>query len=423
MVSVVGYLTEKQLCLFIYKTSNPQAHAFSCIRLLFRLWGGMRKINLTESLAGADALALFSGGLDSILAARLVQDQGLTVRCLHFISPFFGFPERVPQWEELYGLTIVPVDVGDEFVNMLRNPPHGVGSVINPCVDCKILMLSRARQLLLECGAKILVTGEVLGQRPMSQRRDTLNIIRRDAGVRPYLLRPLCAKLLDPTEAEISGLVDREKLLDISGRGRKKQLELAKNYGFKELPTPGGGCLLTEKENARSYWPVLAYKPFPDGNDLRLAGTGRQYWEYPARQTEDGGKALRRWLCIGRNQADNDALQMLARPGDLVFKTRDFPGPVAIGRQFSDEPWPDVAVFSAAAFVASFSPKAVRAGGAASMRVHLVKEAGGQALDAPAWKPENEGLPESFAVVPDRNAGWKEYAWEEVAEEIRAVMR
>ena len=131
------------------------------------------------------AFALFSGGLDSILAARLIMEQGLVVRCLHFVTPFFGKPQLIPHWEKVYGLEVEAVDVGEAFVRLLRErPAHGFGKVMNPCVDCKILMMRKARELMKKWGASFLISGEVLGQRPMSQRRDTLNVIRRDAEVR-----------------------------------------------------------------------------------------------------------------------------------------------------------------------------------------------------------------------------------------------
>ena len=144
------------------------------------------------------AFALFSGGLDSILAARLIMEQGLVVRCLHFVTPFFGKPQLIPHWEKVYGLEVEAVDVGEAFVRLLRErPAHGFGKVMNPCVDCKILMMRKARELMKKWGASFLISGEVLGQRPMSQRRDTLNVIRRDAEVKESLLRPLSAQLLD----------------------------------------------------------------------------------------------------------------------------------------------------------------------------------------------------------------------------------
>ena len=226
-----------------------------------------------------DAVALFSGGLDSILAARLIQNQGLAVKCIHFTSPFFGKAESIPHWQKIYGLDIDDVDVGEAFAAMLaKRPVHGFGKVLNPCVDCKILMMRHAVTIMRELGADILVSGEVLGQRPMSQRKDTLNVIRRDADVRDCLIRPLSAKLLEETRAEASGRIDRSRLGAISGRGRRDQLDLARTLGITEIPTPAGGCRLTEKENARSYWPVLLHTPNISANEFDLCNTGRQYW-------------------------------------------------------------------------------------------------------------------------------------------------
>lgn len=353
----------------------------------------------------ARALALFSGGLDSILAARLIADQGIDVICLHFVSPFFGHPKRIPHWQRLYGLAIKAVDIGDAYVRMLaERPVHGFGSVLNPCVDCKIIMLRKAAELMEEEGACCVISGEVLGQRPMSQRRDTLNIIIRDAGLKGRLLRPLCALHLDPTEPELSGVIDRSLLLNISGRGRKRQLELAREYGFKEIPTPGGGCRLTEKENARSYWPVLTHMRPARPEDFQLANTGRQHWRFV-----DGEAPC--WLIVGRNQDDNDALMRMAGADDLLFKTRDFPGPIALGRRASGG-WSPESVALAAAFAASYSGKAARHaaehGEPVAVRVHPAS------LDEPG---------EVLTVTPERLECWREYTWEDARDAIRAETR
>lgn len=351
------------------------------------------------------ALALFSGGLDSILAARLIQNQGLRVKCLHFISPFFGKPSRVRHWEKLYGLDIDIVDIGDQYADMLASgPAHGFGSVMNPCVDCKILMMRNACERLSRYGATFLISGEVLGQRPMSQRRDTLNIIRRDAEARDILLRPLCARHLDPTEPELSGLVDRERLLGISGRGRKEQLELAERFGIEEIPTPGGGCMLTEKENARRYWPVLEHIPAPKAADFRLANLGRQLWLH------DGERHY--WLSIGRNQADNEHYAALRRPGDLLFKLVGYPGPLAMGR--ASAPWPAPIVQQAAALMASYSPKARTAGdNGKTVRVRISECA-----------PNNENDPVTeVEITPSRQTGFAEPAWEETHQKLLALRK
>ncbi len=365
------------------------------------------------------ALALFSGGLDSILAAKLIQEQGIEVLCLHFVSPFFGYPEKIAWWERTYGLTVRSVDIGEEFIEMLRRrPAHGFGSVLNPCVDCKILMLRKAKELVEETGACCVVSGEVLGQRPMSQRRDTLNVIQREADLKGLLLRPLCARHMDPTNAENAGIIDRDKLLGFSGRGRKAQLALAARMGLKELPTPAGGCRLAEQENARSYHPVLQYVPECGADDFRLAHAGRQLWSLSPLPEKASGEApapaetsdAPLWLIIGRKQADNDALMALARPRDVLLKVRDFPGPIGLCR-YTGRDWSDEDIRNAAALAASYSPKAVRffaeKGLPLPVRVHY------GSLDAP------EGL---VAVSPLRDAGgvWREYTWVEARAAIKA---
>ena len=350
------------------------------------------------------AIVLFSGGLDSILAAKVLEEQGLRVRCLHCHSPFFGEPSAVPRWRRRYGLDIDTLDVADDFCAMLRErPAHGFGKTLNPCVDCKILLLRRARQYMEDVGAAFLATGEVLGQRPMSQRRDVLNVIRREAGVGDILLRPLSARLLDPTPMETSGLVDRERLPAISGRGRQGQLELAWHFGLTDIPTPGGGCKLTEKENARRYWPVLAHLPAPDSGDFTLANLGRQFWH-----EEDG---RRYWLAIGRNSGDNQALQAATRPGDARIFLADIPGPLAVGRQASQ--WPEHILAAAAALMASYSGRAVReaeAAGGVGVRAQW-HTTGGQ---AGSWQGR---------VMPAREGCWQEPLWEPAREAIRAEQK
>lgn len=361
------------------------------------------------------AVALFSGGLDSILAARTVMEQGLRVKCLHFVTPFFGKPHLVDHWRDIHGLDIEAVDVSDGYAAMLAAwPRHGFGKFMNPCVDCKIFMLRRARQAMDRYGASFIVSGEVVGQRPMSQRHDVLNTIRNEAGVKELLLRPLSAKLLDPTPMELPGqggvppgvlpsvpLVDRERLHGMGGRGRKEQLALAERFGLAEIPTPAGGCMLADKESAKRYWPLLArgadlgWKP--DGGDFRLANLGRMYFSRQGTGPH--------WLAVGRDKADNEALAAEVRPEDLVFDLTDYPSPLAVGRPLSDASaldggggtggWDQETVKDAAAFTASFSPKAVRTGGP---------------VDVTVRRGENEWR---VKVVPERSTGlkWKSFSW------------
>jgi hypothetical protein len=354
------------------------------------------------SSSNAVALALFSGGLDSILASKIIQEQGIRVIALHFVSPFFGKPEKIPHWREIYGLEIIPVDVSAEYIRLLAGQPtFGFGSVLNPCVDCKILMLRHARRLMDEYGACCVISGEVLGQRPMSQRRDALNAISRDSGLRGKLLRPLCAQHMDPTEAELAGIVDRSRLLAIAGRGRKQQMALAERFHLTEIPTPAGGCRLTEKENARSYWPVLRYAPEPTVTDFRLANTGRQYWH-----TGDGGVY---WLIVGRNQADNDAIMTLAGERDILLKTRDFPGPIALARHMGED-WPTDALRSAAAFTASYANKAVR---------YAQERDCDGAVRAHPGSLDNPGQIVMIRPSRETEPAWREFTWDETRKQIK----
>ena len=359
--------------------------------------------SLTHSLPSStpslyDAVALFSGGLDSILAIKTLEAQGLKVKCLHFVSPFFGKPALLEQWSLGYGLDLEAVDVSADFTHMLRQrPEHGFGKLLNPCVDCKILMMRRACEYMRHYGAHCVVSGEVLGQRPMSQRRDTLNVIKRESGLGNALLRPLSALLLDPSDAEESGVVDRSQLHAISGRGRKEQLLLAARYGIMDIPTPAGGCRLTEQENASRYWNVLTRLRRPEAEDFCLAQTGRQLWSQEGQGVH--------WLCIGRNEANNEELTRLAGEGDLRFTLRDMPGPVGLGRRLM--PWSQDEQDDAAAVVASFAPRAVRQGVPVAVLVH-----------------SRDGVREAV-VMPSRETKlrWREPLWTEARDAIRAEAR
>jgi hypothetical protein len=272
------------------------------------------------------AVGLLSGGLDSCLAVRVVQEQGVEVIGLSCKHPFHArppggekpYPERVA--EEL-GIELVRPDVTDKMLAMVKNPPHGYGKHLNPCIDCRIIYLKEGASLMTEHGAKLLITGEVLGQRPMSQRRDAMDIIDRDSGLRGLILRPLCARLMKPTIAEEKGWVDRDRLHDISGRSRKKQMELAKKFELETFSSPGGGCLLTMEDFARKMQDLMKSRDDFDGNDVDLLKSGRHFRLSPDVK-----------LVVGKNDSDNKRIAGLARSGDLVITSVDAPGPLGLLR-------------------------------------------------------------------------------------------
>lgn len=271
------------------------------------------------------ALALFSGGLDSILACRVVAAQGIAVQAVKFVTPFFDYELLAKEEEyarivrESYGIEVVLRNVSEAYFTMLRSPAHGYGKNFNPCIDCKILLLAEAKRLMPEFSASFLITGEVIGQRPMSQRRDTLRVIERDSGCSGILLRPLCAKTLEPTLAEREGLVDRELLLDFNGRGRQPQIQLAEQFGIRDYPRPAGGCVLTEQDQARRIAWYYARYPQVRVNDIRRLLFGRHF------QLPHGG-----WFVLGRDEAENIRLKALHAPDDFLVYMPERSGPMGV---------------------------------------------------------------------------------------------
>lgn len=278
------------------------------------------------------ALALFSGGLDSILACRLVAAQGIRVVAVQCVSPFFGYDllaeEEAYQARvrQRYGIEVVLCDVSSPYLTMLRQPPHGYGKNFNPCIDCKILLMRTAREMMAEYGAELLISGEVLGQRPMSQRSDTLRVIERDSGCEGLLVRPLCAKGLPPTRAELAGLIDREQLLGFRGRSRQPQMELAARFGITDYPSPAGGCVLTDPIQAQRIAAFYAEHDPVTVADIRLLLVGRHF------RLPHGA-----WLAMGRREAENDRLLERAIAIDWVVALADQPGPTGVLR-FADHP-------------------------------------------------------------------------------------
>lgn len=270
------------------------------------------------------ALVLFSGGLDSILAAKITQDLGIETTGLYFDNPLVSLASErtsaeVAETAKDLGLPLRIEPCRTDYFQVLANPRFGYGKNFNPCLDCRIYQLRRAKELMQEEGAGFLVTGEVLGERPMSQRRDALFLIDREAGVKGLVLRPLSAKLLPPTLPEEKGWVRREELFGIQGRSRKPQMELAASLGIKKYPTPAGGCLLTSPDFAKKVRDLLAWGGELNPREIKKLKVGRHFRISP------GVKAI-----VGRNQQENKELLTLAGTEDLIFKVKAFPGPVAL---------------------------------------------------------------------------------------------
>ena len=275
------------------------------------------------------AIALVSGGLDSILAARVIKEQGIEVMPLHFKIPFCPREkEKSPEKKSVSDLTadilgqkLRIIDISKDFLKLLESPMHGFGSHMNPCVDCKILMLGKAKDLMKGWDSSFIITGEVLGQRPMSQHKQALQIIEKKSGLEGLVLRPLSAKLLSETIPEKQAQVDRNKLLRFSGRSRKPQMALAKILNIKEYNQPAGGCLLTDPQFAKRLKDLIMHKELNLDN-VELLKIGRHF------RISAHAK-----LIVGRNEKENEQLINLAKDKDYLFMpTDEIAGPTSLGR-------------------------------------------------------------------------------------------
>jgi tRNA U34 2-thiouridine synthase MnmA/TrmU len=265
------------------------------------------------------ALALLSGGLDSTLAVKMVRDMGLEVEAVHFTTPFCQCDKcSVDTTAERLDIKVHHVFLGEEFLAVVADPPHGRGSQMNVCIDCRILMLRKAKRLAEEIGAGFFVTGEVLGQRPMSQHGSAMRLIEREAGVESLVLRPLSGKLMKETRMEDEGIVDREKLLDISGRRRLPQMELAEKLGVYDYPCPSGGCLLTDPAFAARLRDYLENEGTPTIETILLLKAGRHFRVGSTR------------IVVGRNEVENNILEDLARRGGTRMEVEGHNGPVTL---------------------------------------------------------------------------------------------
>lgn len=280
------------------------------------------------------AIALISGGLDSTLAARLIRDLGIELICMNTLSPFClcngraskGCTNAAAGVAKNLGLRLISINVSEEFIEIVKKPKHGYGSNMNPCIDCRILLFKKAKQAMQNEAAGFVITGEVLGQRPMSQKLNTMRLIEKESGLEGLVLRPLSARVLESTVPEKEGWVERDKLLAISGRGRREQIALASGFGINDYPCPSGGCLLTDAGFSKRLKDLMKYGAL-NLEDINLLKVGRHF------RLSDKAK-----LVVGRDEQENARLLNLSRENDYVFLPRLSAGPTALGRgQFDDE--------------------------------------------------------------------------------------
>ncbi len=270
------------------------------------------------------ALALLSGGLDSILAVKVAQEAGVEVEAINFIIPFLQSPDQNGVGNAASAAKQLQIKLhyhvcSADYLQIIEHPGHGYGKRMNPCLDCRIYTFKTAAQKMQEIGASFLITGEVFDQRPNSQRLDALDITARDAGFKDLIVRPLSAKLLRETLPEMNGWINRAKLLDIKGRGRSRQIALAAHYGITDYPSPGGGCLLTNEEYSLKVKDLLEHDPKLFMDSVHLLRLGRHLRLSPKVK-----------IIIGKDQVENEAIKRAAAPENLILELMDYPGPVTL---------------------------------------------------------------------------------------------
>jgi tRNA U34 2-thiouridine synthase MnmA/TrmU len=295
----------------------------------------------------AKAVALFSGGLDSSLAILIILRQGIEVTAVTFLNHFGcnvsdrsscsanPFPTA-----EKFGFEVKLFHLSEKFLEIVKNPKFGYGKNMNPCIDCRILMLKEAKELMQMMNADFLITGEVLGQRPMSQRRDTFPLIDKEAGVEGYVLRPLSAKLLKKTIPEQKGIVNRDRLYDFYGRSRKPQMALAREFGLTDYAPPAGGCLLTDPNYSFRLKDLLTHCKDPGFKDINLLRVGRHFRVSPECK-----------IIVGRNKEENGLLLSTAGVEDYKMKVEGYGSPITV---ITGKPTNEV-LYTAASLCARYS--------------------------------------------------------------------
>lgn len=269
------------------------------------------------------AIALYSGGLDSILAIKLILEQNINVIGIQFQTPFIE--DKPNAYIERYlGIELIKKDISEEHINLLLNPKHGYGKNINPCIDCRITMFCKAGELMEQKNASFIISGEVLGQRPMTQNKASILKIGEESGYGQLIVRPLSALLLPETLPERQKIINRSQLMDIQGRSRKRQIALAKSWGIKKYPAPAGGCKLTEPGFAKRMNDLISKNNF-NTNDIELLKVGRHF------TLNKNTK-----LVVGRNEQENKKLFSLVQPQDFLLSSKNFKGPVSLLRLYSN---------------------------------------------------------------------------------------
>jgi len=291
------------------------------------------------------ALVLLSGGLDSILAVKILKNQKIKVTGISFKSYFFGV-ETAKKAARNLKIPLKVVDFSKEHLKMVKLPRYGYGKSMNPCIDCHILMLKKAKEIMKKGGFDFVATGEVLGERPMSQNKKSLELIKEESSLKGYLLRPLSAKLFKPTIPEKKGWVNRKELLDISGRSRKRQIILTKKWKIKEYPTPAGGCLLTDLEFGKRLKELFKRYPNCNGNDIEFLKIGRHFFIGQIK------------IIVGRNEEENKEIEKLAQPKDILIEMKNYPGPLTLLRKVDREVIPIISLEKARKLTQYYSTRA-----------------------------------------------------------------
>ena len=272
-------------------------------------------------------VALLSGGLDSQLAIKMMQEQGFDVSAVAIKTPFCDFDcgrgcgFEIRERADDLNVNLKTVYLGDEYIEMLKHPKHGIGAGFNPCIDCRSMMFDAAKKHMEEIDAEFIISGEVLGQRPMSQHAPALRTIENESNLVGKIVRPLSAALLPETDPEKDGLIKRENLGMIRGRTRRNQLDMAKKYGIENPPNAGGGCLLTEPQFGIKAKDLFSHTKNPTINDIDLLKIGRHF------RLDEQTKFI-----VGRNKDENEMIKAIALPGDILLEAKDFVGPVSILR-------------------------------------------------------------------------------------------